>query len=237
MPSEMDQMGVFISEAELGLPEADLAALRPMVGRLPFESAMLHVAVLLCRLGPRLNDPSTQWQLATQFYASRPELLAAYERVLRADRQRVIFSPQPLMLLMRLLMEHARHESMRGMTEDETRLLQDAVLAAHSATEVSLDAMGLPTRDAILAYELQAATFFRRPQYLEEKARHQEFLRLGTHDGRLMSSFNRVPVAQWIAEYGITAEEQWALGFGLAALTRAFDVELPGFDGESLVVE
>jgi hypothetical protein len=223
MPSEMDQMGVFISEAELGRPEADLAALRSMVGRLPFESAMLHVAVLLCRLGPRLNDPPRQWDLARQFYASRPELLAAYERVLRADRQRVIFSPQPLMLLMRLLMEHARHEPMRGMTEGETRLVQDAVLGAHSATDVALDAMGLPSRDALLAYELQAATFFRRPQYLEEMARHHEFLRLATDDDRLMNSANRVPVAQWIAEYGITAQDQWALGFGLSAITHAFD--------------
>jgi hypothetical protein len=222
-PSEMDQMGVFISEAELGRPEADLPALRLMVGRLPFEPAMLHVAVLLCRLGPRLNDPPRQWELAKQFYAPRPELLAAYERVLRADRQRVIFSPQPLMLLMRLVMEHARHEPMRDMTGAETRLLQDAVLSAHSATEVALDAMGLPSRDAVLAYELQAATFFRRPQYLEEMARHHEFLRLATDDARLINSVNRVPVAQWIADYGITAQEQWALGFGLSAITQAFD--------------
>src|ERR1035438_641187 len=85
MPSETDQMGVFIGEAELGLPEQDLAALRSMVGRLPFESAVVHVAVLLCRLGPRLNDPPRQWELAKQFYASRPELLAAYERVLKGN--------------------------------------------------------------------------------------------------------------------------------------------------------
>jgi hypothetical protein len=134
MPSEMDQMGVFIAEPELGRPETDLTALRSMVRRLPFEPAISKVALLLCRLGPRLTDPPRQWELAKHFYASQPELLAGYERVL-----------------------------------------------------VSLDAMGLPGRDAIMAYELQAATFFRRPQYLEEMARHHEYLRLATDDPRLVN--------------------------------------------------
>src|SRR5204863_280659 len=82
---------------------------------------------------------------------------------------------------------------------------------------------GLAARDAIMAYELQAATFFRRAQPLEEMARQYEFLRLGTDDARRMHSVNRVPVAQWLAEYGITAEQQFALGFGLSAITHAFD--------------
>ena len=223
MPSEMDQMGVFIAEPELGRRETDMSTLLSIVRRLPFESAILHVALVLCRLGSRLNDPRGQWELAKQFYASQPELLADYERILTSHPDRVIFSPQPLMLLVRLLIEHARHEPLRDLDENEIRLVQDAVLGAHSAIEVSLDAMGLPTRDAIMAYEIQAATFFRRDQPLEEMARQCEFLRLGTDDARLVHSVNRVPVAKWLAEYGITAEEQWALGFGLSAITHAFD--------------
>lgn len=223
MPSEMDQMGVFIAEPELGRRETDMSTLRSMVRRLPFESAILYVALVLCRLGSRLNDPRRQWELAKQFYASQPVLLADYERILTSHPDRVIFSPQPLMLLMRLLIEHARHEPLRDLDENEIRLVQDAVLGAHSAIEVSLDAMGLPSRDAIMAYELQAATFFRRAQPLEEMARQYEFLRLGTNDARLMHSVNRVPVAQWLADYGMTAEQQWALGFGLSAITHAFD--------------
>jgi hypothetical protein len=223
MPSEMDQMGVFIAEPELGRQETSLTTLRSMVGRLPFEPAIFWVALLLCRLGSRLNDPPRQWELAQQFYASQPELLAAYERVLRSHPDRVIFSPQPLMLLVRLLLEHARHEPMRDLHDSEIRLVQDAVLGAHSAVEVSLDAMGLPTPEAIMAYEVQAATFFRRPQPMEEMARHYEFLRLATDDDRLTGSANRVPVAEWLADYGISAQQQWALGFGLAAITHAFD--------------
>jgi hypothetical protein len=62
-------MGVFIAEPELGRGETDTSTLRSIVRRLPFESAILHVALLLCRLGSRLNDPGRQWELAKQFYA------------------------------------------------------------------------------------------------------------------------------------------------------------------------
>jgi hypothetical protein len=215
-------MAVFIAEPELGLSETSLPDLRSMVGRLPFEGAMRHVALLMARLEPRLNDPAGHWEIAQQFYGSRPDLLSAYQRVLSKHPTRTVFSPQPLLLLMRLMLEHARHEPMRELTESEFHLLQDSVLGAHSAMEVALDAMGLPTRDAILAYELQAATLFRRPQLLEEMARHQELLRLASADDRLKDPKNRVPVAAWLAVSGVAADEQWALGFGLSAITHAF---------------
>jgi hypothetical protein len=99
----MDQMGVFIGEAELGRTETSLADLRSMVGRLPFEGAMLYIALLVARLGPRLNHSAAHWELARQFYASRDGLLAAYAQVLREHPERTIFSPQPLMMLMRLI--------------------------------------------------------------------------------------------------------------------------------------
>lgn len=219
----MDQIGVLIAEPELGRSETDLPTLRSIVGELPFEPATLYVALLLCRLGSRLNNPHRQWQLAKQFYASQPGLLADYERILRSHPDRVIFSPQALTLLLRLLIEHARDEPLRELQQDEIRLVQDSVLGAHSALESSLDEMGLPTRDAMMAYELQAATFFRRGQPLEEMARQHELLRLATDDDRLQHSVNRVPVADWLAEYGATAEQQWTLGFGLSAITHAFD--------------
>ena len=77
-------MGAYIGEPELERPETDISELRAMVRRLPFESAMLHVAVLLCRLGPRRNDPPRQ-PARQAVLASRPELLAAYEQILRAN--------------------------------------------------------------------------------------------------------------------------------------------------------
>jgi hypothetical protein len=101
--------------------------------------------------------------------------------------------------------------------------MQRAVLGAHSALESSLDETEWPDRSYALAFELQAATYFHRPSYLEEMARHDELLRLAADDPRLMKSDLRVPVRDWLATYGLTADEQWSVGFGLAAMTRAFD--------------
>ena len=221
-PSELDQIAVFIAEDELGRPETTIRDLRSIVGRLPFEGAMLYIALLVARLEPRLNNAAAQWELAKQFYEGRDDLLPAYAGILARHPDRTVFTPQALLLLMRLMLDHARHEPMRDLTPDEIHLLQDAVLGAHSAMEVGLDAMGLPSRDHFLAYELQAATLFRRPQFLEEMARHQEFLRLATEDDRLTDSANCVALAELLAGSGFTVDEQWALGFGLSAMTRAF---------------
>jgi hypothetical protein len=183
---------------------------------------MLHVAVLGARLEPVLRNPAAQWDLAQQFYGTRPELLERYGNFRRGHPNSGIFSPQPLTLLMRLLIDHARNEPIRDLDSTEFAVLQDAVLGAHSALETALDALGFPSPEHVLAYELQAATFFRRPQFLEEMARHREFRRLAVDDERLSGSSNRVPVDEWLTASGVSPDDQWALGFGLSAMTHAF---------------
>jgi hypothetical protein len=221
-PSESDHVLLFIAEPELGLAETTLEQLREMAAQLPFEAAMLNLAVLQARVEPVLNDPIGHWEVARQFYSSRPGLLKRYERVRRRYPGRIIFSTQSMTMLMRVLIEQSRDEPLRALTPMELGTLQDAVLGAHSAMETALEAMPVPSRDNRLAYELQAATFFRRPLMLEEMARHRELLRLATMDDRLTGSANRVPVDEWLAASGINAEEQWAIGSGLSVMTNAF---------------
>jgi hypothetical protein len=221
-PSELDQVKAFIAEPELGRAETTLSELRDLARELPFEPTMFQVSRLNLRLESVLTDPVGQWQLAQGFYAGDDVLLEAYAGVLKESPDRFVFSPQPLALLMRILIDEARDEPLRDLTATEQRALQRAVLGAHSALETALDAMAWPTGDHVLAYELQAATYFRRPSLLEEMARHDELLRLAADDPRLLGSRNRVPVRDWLASYGLTADEQWSVGFGLAAMTRAF---------------
>jgi hypothetical protein len=214
-------MLLFVAEPELGLPETDLAALRALAAQLPFEPAMMQVALLEMYVEPILADPAGHWQIAQQFYAGRPGLLARYRRVLTDHPGRIIFSTQALTLLMRLLIDHATDVPLRELTSAERIKLQDAVLGAHSAMETALDSLPMPSPESKLAYEVQGATFFHRPQPLEEMVRHRELLRLATVDERLESSPNRVPVGEWLAASGMNAEQQWAIGFGLAAATNA----------------
>ena len=169
-----------------------------------------------------LTDTARHWQLAQEFYEGDDELLGAYTRVLEQEPDRFVFSPQAIALLMRVLIDDAREEPLRELTADERRTLQRAVLGAHSALESSLDETEWPDRSYALAFELQAATYFHRPSYLEEMTRHDELLRLAADDPRLFDSGTRVPVREWLASYGLSADEQWSVGFGLAAMTQAF---------------
>jgi hypothetical protein len=222
-PSVLDQMGAYIDEFEIGRPETTLSQLREMAARLPFEPTMFRVAWLLTRLETVLSRPDGHWALAMEFYAGRPELLSAFAQRMRVEAKRAIFSPQALVLLMQILLEHAYDEPLRDATGAEAVLMQDAVLGAHSAVESGFEPSGPPSREEVLAFELQSATFFHRPDWLEEIARHQELLRLATIDDRLTGSVNRVPVDSWLAAAGLTADEQCTLGLGLCAMTRAVE--------------
>ena len=221
-PSELDQIHVFIAEPELGRPETTLSDLRRLAGDLPFEATMLMLALLNFRVESVLNDPAGHWQLAQQFYEGDDELLQEYARVRAQAPDRFVFSPQAVALLMRVLIDDARDEPLRDLTAAERRTLQRAVLGAHSALESSLDDTPWPERSHALAYELQAATYFHRPSHLEEMARHDELLRLAADDPRLRESRTRVPVRDWLATYGLSADEQWTVGFALTAMTSAF---------------
>ena len=222
-PSEFDQMSVFIDERALGLPETRLAGLRALVRTLPFESAMLNLALLNLRAERVLDDPAGQWDLARWFYESWPDLLARYDQVRQQSPTRPIFSPQPIAMLMRLVIEEARDQPFAELTANEFDTLQRAVLGAHSALE---DPLGTATGEAIVAYELQASSFFKRPPVLEEMVRSDEFLRLMRSE-ELQGSDNYVPVDQWLAASGLTPSEQWVLGFGLSATTNTFATEPP----------
>lgn len=58
---------------------------------------------------------------------------------------------------------------------------------------------------------------------MEEMARARELHRLATEDPELLASLDHVPVEDWISDAGMTAEEQWALGFGLSSTANAWD--------------
>jgi len=230
MPSELDQMWVVASEVDLGRAQTSLADLREMATRLPFEPAILNVAFLQARLDPILTNPARHWELAQEFFAGRDDLLPGLESFLSGGTMHVIFSPQALMLLARVLIADARTASQRQLTDIERRLLQDAVFGAHSAMEPLIEPPPVGLEEAwenpaaldLLAYELQAATFFDHPPMLDEMARHREFRRIATSDPRLFDSTDRVPVGEWLTDAcgGVTADEQWAVGFGLVAITQ-----------------
>jgi hypothetical protein len=216
-------MSVFIDEQALGLPQTTMAELCTLVRMLPFESAMLSLALLNLRAERVLTDPAGQWELARWFYESWPELLARYATVRQHSPARPIFSPQPIAMLMRLLIEEAREEPFAELAPEDFRTLQRAVLGAHSALE---EPSGAPTTEAIVAYGLQATSLFNRPPVMEEMTRGADFLRLMRSE-QLRGSDNYVPVDEWLTVSGVNPEEQRVLGFGLSAVANTFANDPP----------
>lgn len=94
-------------------------------------------------------------------------------------------------------------------------------MASNSVTERGTDSRVGPSADDLLAYELQIGHYYSRPSWMEEMARARELYRLATENGDLLKSRDCVPVRDWISRAGITAEEQWALGFGLSSTANA----------------
>lgn len=233
-PSAYDQMHVYLSEGELELPETTLASLRRLVVKLPFEGAMLELALLQGRLEPIRDDAAGQWKLARSFFGEEPELLARYARARQQRPDWLIFSPQPLTYLMRVLIEDAADEPMCELTPGERSRLRHAVIGAHSAVETALQSMPKPTRRARVAHMLQSSVFFRQSPLLESIARQRELLRLMTEDGRLAKSHNRSPIREWLETDGLTIEQQHATGLALAGMTHAWEEPRPRVTGESL---
>jgi hypothetical protein len=222
-PSELDQIGVLIVEEQLGLATTDLAGLRAIASRLPFEPCVSLLSILAGRVEATLKRPAEQLALAREFFGPS-DLVERYRAAMAADSSAYIFGPQPLYTLMRVLVEDAYEAPIaRELSEGERVLLLRAVVAASSAIERGTDSSVGPSPVDLLAYELQTGGYHSRPSAMEEMTRHRELYRLATEDPELAKSDDYEPVRDWIERSGLTATEQWLLGFGLGAMSSAFD--------------
>ena len=224
-PTELDQIGVLIVEEQLDLKSTDMAGLRAMAARLPFEPCVALLAKLAGKVEHAINRPAKQLAIAEGFFGPSA-LVERYRALITHDRKAHIFAPQSLYTLMRIMIDEAFDAPItQELTPAEKVALMEAVVASNSVTERGTDTgVGL-SGDDLLAYELQIGHYYSRPPWMEEMARARELYRLATDDVELVTSPDRVPVGDWISRTGITAELQWALGFGLSSTANAWDGE------------
>jgi hypothetical protein len=222
-PTELDQVGVLIVEEQLGLKTTDMPGLRAMARSLPFEPCMSLLAILAGKVEQAIDRPARQLAIAEGFFGPS-ELVERYRALIARDPKAHIFGPQSLYTLMRVLIEEAPDASItQELTPAQKLALMEAVVASNSVTERGTDTGVGPSGNDLLAYELQIGHYYSRPSWMEEMARARELYRLATQDQELLASPDRVPVEDWISDAGITAEEQWALGFGLSSTANAWD--------------
>jgi hypothetical protein len=222
-PTELDQIGVVIVEEQLGLKPTDLDGLREISASLPFEPCVSLLSNLAGRVEGTFNRPAEQLEIAEGFFGAS-ELVERYREVIRRDESAHIFGPQSLYTLMRVLVHEAYDAPItQELTSDERLGLMSAVVASNSVIERGLDTSVGSGREDLLAYELQVGHYYSRPSWMEEMARARELYRLATEDPDLAASSDFVPVKEWIERSGLTAEEQWLLGFGLGGVSNAWD--------------
>lgn len=220
-PTELDQIGVLIVEEQLGLKTTDMAGLRAMAANLPFEPCMSLLANLAGKVEQAIDRPARQLAIAEGFFGPS-ELVERYRALITHDPKAHIFGPQSLYTLMRIMIDEAIDAPItQELTPAEKLALMEAVVASNSVTERGTDTGVGPSGDDLLAYELQIGHYYSRPPWMEEMARARELYRLATQD----AAPDWVPMANWLSRSGITAEEQWALGFGLSSTANAWDGE------------
>lgn len=222
-PSELDQISVLIVEEELGLSVTDVAGLRKMTSGLPFEPCMSLVSILTGRVEAALRTGEGQIELAREFFGDG-DLVRAYAKLVDEDGRRRIFGPQSLYTLMRVLID-AAYDAPLGheLTGLERGHLLRAVVASNSVIEREIDMSVGPTTEDLLAYELQAGAYYSRPPWMQEMSRHWDLYKLAAEDPDLANSRDFVPVADWIARSGLTAIEEWQVGWWLSVAANAFD--------------
>ncbi len=225
-PSELDQMAVFADERAIGLPVSSIADVRAMAAAVPFEVAIRGIARITAAVYAFEWDSDGQLRLAEQIFGTGTVLdrLRAFVRSEQPHGR--VFAEQNLMILQRLLIELARAGSLdTPLTEIEGQILSHAVLAVTAInTHLTEQAQAeTPQLGDWLAFFIQNGAYNRSARPMGEMARAQDlFVRIARLP-KLRASSHACPIDDWMVnDYGLTIDEQLALGFALSAMTQAW---------------
>jgi hypothetical protein len=224
-PDPPEQLYVVVTEEALGLPVSDRATLVALVEELPFELAMILVSRLQGELAHIRTDTQAQFELASVIYEDAGTLngIVAF---LNGGPRRVVFSEQNLTALQRVLVLHARDDAgVNDITPGEIERAKRALLAVPSvveAAETRLRNDAQLNEDAAWAYTMQNGAYNNTEPPLNRLVRtYMQFVEIfeATSDHA-----DFCPLDEWFAaDYGVSAVEQYAAGYGLHAASRALD--------------
>jgi hypothetical protein len=220
-PRALEQLQTFIIEEEVGFTRMGLAEVREHSRELPFEPAVAALSDLLEHV------EATGWQrsqadLARAFYG--PDVGDRFSKILANAPTRRAFAPQALHVLLKILVEEAADVAMTApWTPENHARLARLVLGVHSVIESGLDAAAPDGAAQLLSYFVQAGAYAPREQQLVRIARAMELHRLASEDAELEAVPEHCPVEQWLLEgYGLGFDEQFRVGFALAAMGHAW---------------
>jgi hypothetical protein len=224
-PSSLDYVSVYVDEAATGAKPTSLAALREHLSKLPFEPAMNGIAQAAGKAFGLRGNTAEQLKLAREIYSE--QIYRRIERFFAEDDHAELFSEQQVAVLARLVIEEADDGVLAaGMSEAHRGLLTVAIIAAGSILEETATRAAEEMRDATdwLAFFLQNGAYNRKPAPLGEFARARQLFGVIAREPQMRDE--RCPLDKWMSDdYHFTIEEQFALGFALAAMSHAWDTD------------
>lgn len=231
-PDPPEQLYVVVTEEALGLPVSDRATLVALVEELPFELAMILVSRVQGELAHIRIDAQAQFELAVIIYEDAGTV-SGILAFLNGGPRRLVFSEQNLTALQRLLVLHARDDAgVNDITPVEIERAKRALLAVPSvveAAETRLRYEAQLNEEAAWAYTMQNGAYNNTEPPLNRLVRtYMQFVEI-FEATRNHADF--CPLDEWFAaDYGLSAVEQYAAGYGLHAASHALDEtrNLPG---------
>lgn len=225
-PSGLDQIAVYVDEAAIGIAPKGLAELRSRLSDVNVESGILVLARLAGKVWALVGERELQLQLAHELFGEGPAL-AGIRAFFGSHPNAELVSEQQVFALLRLLLEGGRAGAVTdGLSAEELSTLWHSAIASGSVLE-SATATATPRpreRDDWLALFVQNGAYNVRAHPLGELARAQEIFRRLARDPTASKSPSYCPLDEWMADdYGFTVEEQFALGFALSSMARAWD--------------
>ncbi len=222
-PSALDQVSVFVDETAIGARPTSLEALRGHLSGLPFEPAMNAIAnAAKVAYGLRGNSEA-QLAIAAQLYSGT--IQRRIEKFFHENDHAELFSEQQVAILARLLIEESAGGALEaGMSEEQRAVITVAIIAAGSVIEEAASTAADAMRDSTdwLAFFVQNGAYNTKPAPLGELVRARHLFSVIARETEMRDP--QCPLDEWMREdYGLTIEEQFAIGFALSAMSHAWD--------------
>lgn len=237
VPGPPEQVYIVVTEDALGLSVSDRASLVALVEELPFELVMILVSRLQGELVHVRTDTQAHLDLAAVIYED-DATMTGIQAFLNDGPQRIVFSEQNLTALQRLLVLHARDDAaLDEIAPADVERAKRALLAVPSVVEAAetrlRDAAQL-NEEAAWAYTTQNGAYNNTEPPLNRLVRGYMLFVEIFEATREHEDF--CPLDEWYArDYGLSAVEQFAAGWGLHAAAAVID-ETRNLPGRGVVV-
>jgi hypothetical protein len=217
---------------DLDLPSPTLDDAVELIAEVPFEAAMVLLALLSAELYHHLHDRERQLELAAELYDGA--MFKKVEEFVRSDDEHLAFDPRHVAALQRLAVVYAAKdaEPLRDLTPAELSRLLGALLAMAETLPTGDPPEPLegeePDWEAWARFTTQTGVWYDQPHVVEAIARAFTMYGEIAADSDLAKHHARVPVDQWLREdyEGLGLGEQLAAGLALAVGSGALDPNL-----------